>query len=137
MKILFSLILLMSLPAFSENTEPVDHTKQAELINQIRQGEKDLRWADLRWADLRGANLKGADLSKTDLRWADLRKAELEGASLYRADLQTADLRWAGLEGATLYRADLTEAFMSLTYKYRDMIMRSGALNTDKINWMD
>ncbi len=85
MKILLSLILLMSLPAFSENTEPVDHTKQAELINQIRQGKKNLTGADLRGATWIGANLAGTYINS----------------------------------------------------KYRDMIMASGALNTDKIKWVD
>ncbi len=92
MKILLSLILLISLPAFSENPGPVDPTKQAELIEQIRQGKKHLEKTDLRWADLTEANLYGAvltwaNLYRAKLRWADLFMADLTGAVLIKADL--------------------------------------------------
>jgi len=67
------------------------------IIEEIKNGRKDLRGAnlseaDLRWADLRWANLRWADLSGADLREADLREADLRWANL-----READLRWANL----------------------------------------
>ncbi len=155
MKILLSIILLMNQTAFSENPETVDPTKQAELIEQIRQGKKDLTEANLQKANLYKADLTFANLTRADLTEGfliggfliganlietNLQMANLAGAKLMGADLTMANLTRAILYKATLTGADFKEANLLYAYidsKYRDMIMASGALNTDKINWVD
>ncbi len=132
----------------------------SELIEQIKQGRKSLQKVNLIGGNLSGANLREADLRRADLKYADLTATDLEGgnlafANLYkaillRADLEAAiligaDLRGAKMAGANLREADLRGAkfkgtnlsFAYIDSKYRDMIMKSGALNTDKINWVD
>ena len=58
-----------------------------DLVSEIRNGRKNLRWANLSGADLSGANLSGADL-----RWAYLRGADLRWAYLRRVVLDQANL---------------------------------------------
>ena len=60
-------------------------TNQEKLIDEIRNGKKDLQGANLRNADLEGADLKGADLRNADLRFANLRNANLQTADLQDA----------------------------------------------------
>ncbi len=133
-----------------QTKKPVDPTKQAELIKQIRKGKKDLAGADLR-----GANLVRTNLQNTTLNWADFEGAILIRANLRRAYMEHANLRGAKLHGADFEGAILTGAdfkgailtgakfkgtnliFAYIDSKYRDMIMASGALNTDRINWWD
>ena len=130
--------------------KPVDPKKQAELIIQIINGKKDLAEVDLRGANLVRANLQnttlnwadldGANLIRANLRRAYMEHATLRGAKLQRANFEGAMLRGADLRGATMTRAKFKGATLIFAYidsKYRDMIMASGALNTDKINWVD
>ena len=104
-----------------------------QLIEEIRNGKRDLCEANLGWADLRGAdlreadlreayllqanlskaNLREADLREADVRRADLRGADLRSANLSSADLRGADLRSANLRGANLCGADLCGANLS------------------------
>ena len=58
------------------------------IIDECKQGKKDLANADLEDADLRDADLCGADLRGANLRYAYLRGADLEDADLRGADLR-------------------------------------------------
>ena len=90
------------------------------LIEEIKNGRRNLYGANLRGADLTEANLSEANLSEANLYWAnlrganlhgaDLRGANLHGADLYGANLRGADLRGANLHGADLYGANLRGA---------------------------
>lgn len=114
------LILCLSIPAQGSLLTPFDIKKQAELIEQIKKGKKDLagvnlafanlQGLDLQGANLQGANLEGAYLWDLDLRWTNLSYAILTRAHLNHADLQQAILTFAFVDGAFFADADLKGA---------------------------
>jgi len=53
-----------------------------QAMAEIRDAQREGRWADLRDADMRGASMRGATLRGADLRDATLRRAVLAGARL-------------------------------------------------------
>ncbi len=134
MKGLVLILLCFSIPAQAKALSKAELAKQAELIKQIKQGKKDLSKADLRGAELYRVALSGTNLQKANLQKANLVWADLSGADLSGADLSGAFLIYANLKETNLSGADLTKA--SIDSKYRDKIKNSGALNTDKINWL-
>ena len=133
MKTLLSLILLMSMPAFADSQcDYVDPAKRATIVTAIQSQSEHAedRVKTDHFLMFSFTNLKGAILVSIDLRNADFRHSNLSWTFM-----RGTDLRGAILTGADLTNADLEGAIIDS--KYRDMIMKSGALNTDKINWVD
>ena len=130
----------MSLPVFADSQcDYVEPVQQEWLTEQIAKGKKNLLFTDLRGADLVEADLTKADLRKADLYMANLTEANLTEADLHATNFTEADLTGANLRGAKL-GGDFTEANLNraiIDSKYREQIMASLALNTDKINWVD
>ncbi len=73
---------------------------QKELIEQIKQGKKDLI----------GVHLEFANLQNLDLRWANLSFANLRYAHLNHANLQHANLHFDLVDGAFFTETDLSGA---------------------------
>ena len=91
---------------------------QKKLIDNIRNGFRNLKGVILISADLSGANLIGADL-----RCADLRLAHLNIANLINTDLRGADLSGAQLNGTNLEGADFSGAKIEgANFKYSENI---------------
>lgn len=102
--------------------------------------EADLGGANVRNAIFLGANMLHANLSQANLDGADLGGAHLMNANLNRANLLGANLMEANLVGANLEQAILTGADLDhaqIDVRWKDMIVRCGAKNTDKITWSD
>jgi uncharacterized protein YjbI with pentapeptide repeats len=102
--------------------------------------EADMRGANLRNAVLLGSNLLRVNLAEASLDGADLTGAHLMGANLSRGNLLGASLIEVNLQGANLQGTILAGADLSLAQvdiQWRDMIERSGARNTDKVQWVN
>ena len=107
--------------------------KVLSIVDEIRNGRKDLSNANLR-----GANLRYANLSNADLRGANLCEADLSGANLCDAGLRYANLSGANLSGASLSGANLCEARLSCTQNlpgYVDYLTRILPDEGDVVGW--
>ncbi len=129
----------MSLPGFAhcptsyetEQKPCESDPTQADLIEQIRQGKKDLAGANLCWADLTRADLTGATLIGADFTSANLSEADLEGADLRLADFWRTDFTGADLAGAII----------SIKYRIRNEKRRGelfkGANGLHLVRWVN
>ena len=81
-----------------------------QIVEEIRNGRKNLAGANLVGANLARADLQGADLDGADLVGSNLVRANLARAALRGADLDGADLARANLVGSNLVRANLARA---------------------------
>ena len=133
-----------------EKHAPTNQAKKGRSFESKKLQNINMEGKDLTKANFKNADLRGADLSSTNLSGADFRGANLTGAKLNHAILSGADFRGANLfktqmrvadlSGAKMFMTNLTRTDFSMAFipsKYRKNIMASGALNTDKINWVD
>ena len=84
------------------------------IVDEIKNGRKDLSCADLSDTDLHNVDLSDVDLSDADFSNADLRDADLRYADFSNADFSNADLSGADLSGADLlvFQAKLWTAYI-------------------------
>jgi uncharacterized protein YjbI with pentapeptide repeats len=88
-----------------QDTDP--HSREKNLIERYKKGQRDFPKINLEGANLQGVGLSHIRLIMANLHQANLRQANLRGAKLRGADLREADLREADLRGANLQDADL------------------------------
>lgn len=86
-----------------------------EVLEVIREADRDHVVAELSGADMHGLDLPDIDLSCTSMQSANLRGAKLHGANLSHADLYCANLYGADLSCANLYCANLSDTNLSGT----------------------
>ncbi|MEL4896020.1 pentapeptide repeat-containing protein [Crocosphaera sp. Alani8] len=87
-----------------------EHPKVQQLINDLKQGKRNLKDTD--WAEL---DLSGLDLSNTDLRDSNFFNCELRCVNFTEADLGSANFKGANLRTANLANTDLHNANLSDT----------------------
>ena len=103
------------------------------IVDEIKNGRKDLSCADLSDTDLHNVDLSDVDLSDADFSNADLRDADLRYADFSNADFSNADLSGADLSGADLlvFQANLWTAYIQ-----KDVITIGCKRHTVK-EWME
>ena len=83
---------------------------QKTLIDNIKNGFKNLSGANLSGADLSGVDLSGADLDRANFSGSNLNGVDLSGADLWGVDLSGVDLSGVDLSGVDLSEASLDKA---------------------------
>lgn len=117
--IYMAIMCLTVVNLYSKSSSEKNNKKiiKQQIIEEIKNGRKNLSGVDLSYTDLSHLDLSNADLSNAKLMSANCEYTNLDGANLHKANLTAANF-----EDATLKNADLSGACLKRTnFNYADL----------------